>query len=67
VEQHPDAACPALNRTSMNLMDEELVMMRLGSQELQQKRKILKITMQNRCMIDLRLVRPLFFGGVLRP
>jgi hypothetical protein len=33
-------------------MDEELVMMRLGSQQLQQKRKILKITMRNRWIID---------------
>jgi hypothetical protein len=37
-----------------------LVVMRLGSQALQQKRKILKITMQDRCMIDLRLVLPIF-------
>src|SRR5690349_10438668 len=34
-EQHPDAACPALSRTSMTLMVEELVLMRLGSQDLQ--------------------------------
>ena len=35
---------------------EDLVVMRLGTHELQQKRKILKITMQNRCMIDPRLI-----------
>ena len=55
-KQHPEAACPALNRTSINLMVEELVVMRLGSLEMQQKRKILKITMQNWCMNDPRLI-----------
>ena len=35
---------------------EDLVVMRLGTHEPQQKRKILKITMQNRCMIDPRLI-----------
>jgi hypothetical protein len=49
----------ALNRTSMPLMVEELVKMRLGSQELQQKRNILKITMQNSCMNDAPLTSEL--------
>ena len=52
-KQRPDAACPALNRTSINLMVEELVVMRLGSLEMQQKRKIWRITMQNWCIIIL--------------
>jgi hypothetical protein len=34
------------------LMIEELVMMRLGSQEVQQKREILKITVRNSRMIS---------------
>jgi hypothetical protein len=61
-------AVTGMGQLFMPLMIEELVVMRSGSQELQQKREILKITMRNRCIDSSTAhANATIFRRVLRP